>query len=76
MTSIQLQDDTAKALLAMAATRRQSVDEYIRSLVSNDDDTSKIESKSSLESELEPLLFDGPSLPADFSRADIYEGGV
>jgi predicted DNA-binding antitoxin AbrB/MazE fold protein len=22
--------------------------------------------------ELEPLLFDGPSLPADFSRADIY----
>ncbi len=22
--------------------------------------------------ELEPLLFDGPSLPADFSRAGIY----
>ena len=22
--------------------------------------------------ELEPLLFDGPSLPPDFSRADIY----
>lgn len=22
--------------------------------------------------ELEPLLFDGPNLPADFSRADIY----
>jgi predicted DNA-binding antitoxin AbrB/MazE fold protein len=24
------------------------------------------------DAELEPLLFDGPSLPADFSRADIY----
>jgi predicted DNA-binding antitoxin AbrB/MazE fold protein len=24
------------------------------------------------EAELEHLLFDGPSLPADFSRADIY----
>ncbi|MGD9633290.1 MAG: antitoxin AF2212-like protein [Pirellulales bacterium] len=24
------------------------------------------------EAELEPLLFDGPNLPADFSRADIY----
>ncbi len=24
------------------------------------------------DSALEPLLFDGPSLPADFSRADIY----
>jgi hypothetical protein len=22
--------------------------------------------------ELEPLVFDGPSLPADFNRADIY----
>ena len=24
------------------------------------------------DAELDPLLFDGPSLPADFSRADIY----
>lgn len=24
------------------------------------------------EAELEPLLFDGPNLPPDFSRADIY----
>jgi hypothetical protein len=24
------------------------------------------------DAELEPLLFDGPNLPADFSRADIY----
>jgi predicted DNA-binding antitoxin AbrB/MazE fold protein len=24
------------------------------------------------DTELEPLLFDGPNLPADFSRADIY----
>ena len=24
------------------------------------------------DAELEPLLFDGPSLPTDFSRADIY----
>jgi predicted DNA-binding antitoxin AbrB/MazE fold protein len=25
-----------------------------------------------LDAELESLLFDGPTLPADFSRADIY----
>jgi hypothetical protein len=24
------------------------------------------------DAELEPLLFDGPNLPADFSRVDIY----
>lgn len=24
------------------------------------------------DAELEPLLFDGPNLPPDFSRADIY----
>jgi predicted DNA-binding antitoxin AbrB/MazE fold protein len=27
---------------------------------------------SDFDAELEPLLFDGPNLPADFSRADIY----
>jgi predicted DNA-binding antitoxin AbrB/MazE fold protein len=27
---------------------------------------------SEFDRELEPLLFDGPSLPMDFSRADIY----
>ena len=27
---------------------------------------------SEFDRELEPLLFDGPSFPADFSRADIY----
>jgi predicted DNA-binding antitoxin AbrB/MazE fold protein len=27
---------------------------------------------SEFDRELEPLLFDGPSLPANFSRADIY----
>ncbi len=25
------------------------------------------------EAELDPPLFDGPNLPADFSRADIYQ---
>lgn len=29
-------------------------------------------SAADFEAELEPLLFDGPNLPADFSRADIY----
>ena len=72
MTSIQLDDGTAKALTAIAAARQMTVEQYLRSLVDNDMALLENSSAAEFDRELEPLLFDGPSLPADFSRADIY----
>lgn len=34
--------------------------------------TEIVNARGDFETQLELLLFDGPSLPADFSRADIY----
>ena len=34
--------------------------------------TSSAPRNADFDAELEPLLFDGPNLPPDFSRADIY----
>ena len=36
------------------------------------DPSSSDDARSGFDAELEALLFDGPSLPPDFSRADIY----
>jgi hypothetical protein len=72
MTSIQLDDDTAKALTAIAMARHMTVDQYLRSLVAGDMAGLENNSTAEFDRELEPLLFDGPTLPADFSRADVY----
>ena len=48
-----------------------SVDEYVHSLVPQTDEASSI-SIEEFESQLLELSFGGPSLPDDFSRADIY----
>lgn len=72
MPSIQLDDGTAKALTAIAAARQMTVEQYLRSLVDNDMAPLENSSAAEFDRELELLLFDGPSLPAGFSRADIY----
>ena len=72
MTSIQLDEGTAKALTEIAAARQMTVEEYLRSLVENDIASLKNNSAAGFDRELEPLLFDGLTLPAQFSRADIY----
>ena len=72
MTSIQIDDNTAKALTAVATARQMSVAEYLRSLVASDMTLVENSLASEFDRELEPLLFDGPTLPADFSRTDIY----
>ena len=72
MTSIQLDDGTAKALAAIATARQMTVDQYLRSLVAGDIALMEKNSGAEFDRELEPLLFDGPTLPADFSRADVY----
>ena len=72
MTSIQIDDGTAKALSVLAAARNLTVEAYLRSLVASDMAWSENNSTAEFDRELEPLLFDGPPLTADFSRADIY----
>lgn len=72
MTSIQIDDGTANALAAIATARRMTVEEYLRTLVASDLVLLESRAAAAFDRELEPLLFDGPARPADFSRADIY----
>ena len=72
MTSIQLDDRTAEALAAIATARDMTVAEFLRSLVAPATASLENGSAADFDLELEPLLFDAPTLPADFSRADIY----
>jgi len=56
----------------IAKSRHMTVEEYLRLLVTNDMRLWENNSAAEFDRELEPLLFDGPSLPAQFSRADMY----
>lgn len=72
MTSIQVDEDTAKVLSEMATAHRMSVAEFLRSLAARGVATGPGTSAADFDEELESLLFDGPTLPADFSRSDLY----
>ena len=69
MTSIQVDDDAAEVLNEMATVHHMTLAEFLRSLAARGVASGPA---ADFEKELEPLLFDGPTLPADFSRADIY----
>ena len=71
MAMINLDDKTAKRLAQLASGMGKSVEEYVESLIPKNGTESLISSEE-FEAELEALSFHGPSLPADFSRADIY----
>jgi hypothetical protein len=72
MTTIQLEDHTAEALTAIARSKGLTLQLFLASLVGDQSPISKSGKAADFEAELGPLLFDGPSLPSDFSRADIY----
>ena len=72
MTSIQVDDDTAEVLNEMATVHHMTLAEFLRSRAARGVATGPSGPAADFEKELEPLLFDGPTLPADFSRADIY----
>ncbi len=73
MTTIQIDDKTADALRSIATAKGVTVEEYLRNLV-HAGEAVPIEPGDSeqFDKELDELSFDGPMLPADFSRADIY----
>lgn len=72
MTSIHVDDKTAAQLAAIAAEHGWSIEEYLRLVVQRDAKAPTILTTREFDGELESLLFDGPGLPADFSRGDIY----
>ena len=72
MTTIQVDEDTAKVLTEMATAHHMTVAGFLRSLAARGVATRPGASAADFDEELDTLLFDGPTLPADFSRADLY----
>lgn len=74
MPLIEVDSETAERLAVQAAAQGLSAGEYLRSIVpasATKDDTDV--SVDDLDAELEHLTLKLPSLPGDFSRADIYD---
>ena len=73
MTSIQIDDQTAQGPQALAAANGLTLEVYLRELLAKQVPLQQPPiSPAEFDAELESLSIDGPSLPADFSRADIY----
>lgn len=72
MTSIQVDEDTAKVLIETAMAQHMTVPEFLRSVAARGIATEPEALAADFDDELESLLFDGPTLPAAFSRADLY----
>jgi len=71
MATINFDDDTAKKLAELASDQGMSIEAYVESLIPKNGTGTPIASEE-FEAELQALSFHGPSLPGDFSRADIY----
>lgn len=72
MVSIELDQQTAEQLSEQAAARGMTVSEYLRSLMpASPNGGEQRLSLEALVSLLADHAFDGPTLRADFSRADI-----
>ncbi|MBL9093305.1 MAG: hypothetical protein JNL96_18965 [Planctomycetaceae bacterium] len=73
MVTFQFDDETAARLQELAkAAGAANVEDYIKLVIATPRPTTDKFDPKEFDRELEPLLFDGPSLPADFSREDIY----
>ena len=71
MVTIQIDEKTAKALQLQAQKAGMTVAEYVRALVPDGEPLNRL-SWEEIAGQIVALSTDGPSLPADFSRADIY----
>jgi hypothetical protein len=71
MVTIQIDEITAKALEVQAQSAGMTVAEYVRTLVPNGGPANR-PSWDEIEGQIMSLSTDGPSLPDDFSRADVY----
>jgi hypothetical protein len=71
MVTIQLDEHTASALETQAEAKGLSLAEYLRTFVTIPTNEGRPD-WDTLQGDIDALSFDGPPLPADFSRADIY----
>jgi hypothetical protein len=73
MATLELDQQTVDQLNALAAANGMTPQAYLRLLLrASANGASTRLSVEELDSLLRQHAFDGPSLPADFSRADIY----
>ena len=73
MPQIRVDDKTLSALEAVAKARGLTVVEYLQSLVKEEGNGNlPAFCVADFERELDELATGGPTLPRDFSRADIY----
>jgi hypothetical protein len=72
MVSIHLHESVAAALNAQAESHGVSLEEFLTQVAKGPAKASSPLSDEEIERQFEALSFDGPVLPADFSRADIY----
>lgn len=74
MASIHIDDKTAQKLQALASALGLTPESYIEALL-----TKQLPAKEpsisldDFDAELESSTIDGPTLPANYSRADIYD---
>jgi hypothetical protein len=75
MSTLELDRHIAEQLNALAAASGMTVEAYLKLLLPASADGARARlSLAELDSLLTENSFDGPTLPADFSRADIYDG--
>ena len=72
MATIRIDDDMAQSLTAIATANGLSLEDYLRSLIAAQSMAVAPLSEDEFDRQLDQLTFFGPTLPADFSRADIY----
>ena len=74
MRRIELDDQTVDSLTAQAGARGLTIAEYLKTLVPpTPNGRGRVASLEELDAELEELALELPTLPNDFSRADIYD---
>jgi hypothetical protein len=75
MSTVELDPQTAEQLSALAAASGMTAEAYLKLLlpVPSNGSAARL-SLAELDSLLSENAFDGPTLPTDFSRADIYDG--
>lgn len=74
MPQIDVDNETAQRVAVQAAAHGLSPGEYLRKVLPADPgDSAPVHSIDELDAELESLASKLPTLPEDFSRADIYD---
>lgn len=72
MVTIQVDEHTAERIAALAKASGVTAAEYLKNLLADSGGKKTRLPIDKFMDEVEQLSVDGPSLPADFSRSDIY----